>query len=107
MPSTARHDDAGDDCFEITHPFHPLRGQKFRLVTYRHNWGEDRVYFHDHQGRWTSVPAAWTTVLPEDPFITLAKGRCLFRYEDLLKLSDLVERLRGEPGAECVKPIVF
>ena len=94
MPSTARHDDAGDDCFEITHPFHPLRGQKFRLVTYRHNWCEDRVYFHDHQGRWTSVPAAWTTVLPEDPFITMAQGRCLFRYEDLVKLSDLVERLR-------------
>ena len=63
-------------------------------MTYCHNWGEDRVFFHDPQGRWTSVSAAWTTVLPEDPFVTLAKGRYLFQYEDLLKLSDLMERLR-------------
>jgi hypothetical protein len=38
-----------------------------------------------------SVPACWTSVAPADPFVVLA-GRCLFRYEDLLKLADLVER---------------
>lgn len=63
-------------------------------MAYRHNWGEDRVYFHDAEGRWTSVPATWTTVVPEDPFVAVAGGRCLFRYEDLLGLVDLVERLR-------------
>ena len=26
------------------------------------------------------------------PFVVLAAGRCLFRYEDLLKLADLMER---------------
>jgi transposase len=30
----------------VTHPFHPLHGREFSLVTYRHNWGENRVYFH-------------------------------------------------------------
>ena len=45
------------------------------------------------RGGGASVPAAWTTVLPEDPFVTVAAGRCLFRYEDLLKLVDLVEKL--------------
>ena len=63
-------------------------------MTYRHNWGEDRVYFHNAEGRWSSVPATWTTVAPEDPFLTVAKGRCHFRYDDLLKLVDLVARLR-------------
>ncbi len=63
-------------------------------MTYRHNWGEDRVYFHDATGHWTSVPAAWTTVAPQDPFVAMASGRCLFRYEDLLKLVNLVEKLR-------------
>jgi Family of unknown function (DUF5372) len=63
-------------------------------VTYRHNWGEDRVYFHDAAGHWTSVPAAWTTVLPQDPFVVMAHGRCALRYEDLLRLVDLVEKLR-------------
>jgi hypothetical protein len=92
--STTQHCDAADTSFEITHPFHPLRGQKFQLVTYLHNWGEDRVYFHNAEGRWTSVPASWTTVVPEDPFVAMAQGRCLFRYADLLQLVDLVGRLR-------------
>jgi hypothetical protein len=43
--STAPHDDYADTTFEVIHPHHPLRGQKFKLVTYRNNWGEDRVYF--------------------------------------------------------------
>jgi len=27
-----------------------LAGREFDLVTYRHNWGENRVYFHDDDG---------------------------------------------------------
>jgi hypothetical protein len=62
------------------------------LITYRNNWGEDRAYFHNSDGRVCSIPACWTSVAPADPFVVLAAGRCLFRYEDLLKLADLVER---------------
>ena len=64
------------------------------LVTYRHNWGEGRVYFHDRSGLLRSIPACWTTVMPADPFVVLAAGRCHFRYDDLLKLADLVEKAR-------------
>jgi hypothetical protein len=71
-----------------------LRGRRFKLVTYRHNWGEDRVYFHDSSGLLHSIPACWTTVLPADLFVVLAAGRCLFRYDDLLKLVELVEKIR-------------
>jgi hypothetical protein len=78
----------------VIHPHHPLRGQSFGLVTYRHNWGEDRVYFHDGNGVLRSIPACWTTILPADPFVVVAAGRSLFRFEDLLKLADLVERVR-------------
>ena len=94
MPSTTAHPNGADGSFEVIHPHHPLRGQTFKLVTYRHNWGEDRVYFHDGNGLLRSIPACWTTVLPVDPFVTLAAGRCLFRYDDLLKLADLVESVR-------------
>jgi hypothetical protein len=92
--STTPHGDVADANFEITHPHHPLRGQRFKLVTYRHNWGEDRVYFHDAAGKLRSIPACWTTVVAEDPFVAMAAGRCFFRFEDLLKLVDLVEKLR-------------
>jgi hypothetical protein len=92
--STAPHDDHGDAIFEVIHPHHPLRGQKFKLITYRHNWGEDRVYFHDAAGRLSSLPACWTTVPAEDPFVAVARGRCFFRYQDLIQLVNLVEKLR-------------
>jgi hypothetical protein len=44
----------------VVHPHHPMNGQRFKLVTYRHNWGEDRVYFHDRSGTLRSIPACWT-----------------------------------------------
>ena len=92
--STAPHRPDADTFFEVTHPFHPLKGQKFKLVVRRHNWGDDRVFFHNAEGQWTSISANWTTVVPEDPFVTMAAGRSLFRFEDLLKLTDFLERLR-------------
>ena len=92
--STAPPDDHGDTTFEVIHPYHPLRGQKFKLVTYRNNWGEDRVYFHHADGRLGSIPASWTTVVAPDPFVVVAGGRCFFRYEDLLQLVELMEKLR-------------
>ncbi len=79
----------------MTHPFHPLFGQEFELVTYRHNWGEDRVYFCDAHGLLHALPASWTSVWPQDPFVAAAAGRSPFRLEDLRELSDLVFRLRS------------
>jgi len=92
--STAPPDDHGDTTFEVIHPHHPLRGQKFKLVTYRNNWGEDRVYFHNSAGCLSSIPACWTTVVVPDPFVAVAGGRCFFRYEDLIQLVELMEKLR-------------
>jgi hypothetical protein len=37
--------------FEITHPFHPLHGNSFVLVSRRLNWGEDRVMYFDANKR--------------------------------------------------------
>ena len=31
-------------------------------------WGEDRVYFHDDQGRLKSLSAEWTSIGPDDSF---------------------------------------
>jgi hypothetical protein len=92
--STTPHGDDADSIFEVIHPYHPLKGQKFKLVTYRQNWGEDRVYFHTAEGKLSSIPACWTTVPGEDPFVVMAGGRCWFRYEDLLKVVEMVEQLR-------------
>lgn len=80
--------------FRIIHPFHPLANREFELVVYRHNWGEDRVYFHDQDGKLTSIPASWTDFVDRDPFVSIAAGRSLFRLEDLLKLTELIAAAR-------------
>jgi hypothetical protein len=75
-------------------------------VTWRHNWGEDRVYFHNGEGKLCSLLAGWTSVSPVDPFVVVAAGRSPFRLADLLELSRLVEAMgapesRGRPGKEA------
>ena len=75
----------------MTHPFHPLFGREFSLVTYRYSWGESRVYFHDDQGRLASLPAEWTSIWPPSAFVHQAAGRALFCVADLLRLADLID----------------
>jgi len=79
----------------VTHPFHPLFGQALDVVVHRHSWGEDRVYYRDGRGLLTSLPAGWTSVVPEDTFVAVAAGRSRFRVQDLVDLTALVVRLRS------------
>src|SRR5215510_684282 len=84
------------ETFVVTHPFHPLFQREFALVMYRPCWGEDRVYFHHDDGRFTSIPASWTSLAAVDPFVWLAAGRAYFRVEDLIAVADLVEALNHQ-----------
>jgi hypothetical protein len=81
----------------VTHPFHPLHSREWDVVTYRRNWGEDRVYFHDDDGRLRSLPATWTSVNPIDPVVALGAGRSPFRLSDLLELVGVIDALRTVP----------
>lgn len=65
----------------------------------RPHWGEERVFYRDREGHLASLPARWTSVVPEDPVATVGAGRVPFRVEDLIELTRLVARLRGETGA--------
>ena len=78
----------------MTHPFHPQFGQVLDFVVHRHNWGDDRVFYRDHRGHLASLPARWTSVVPEDPIVVVAAGRSRFRVEDLIDLVALVRRSR-------------
>jgi hypothetical protein len=64
------------------------------MVGFTHTWGEHRVFFRrPGEQRIYSVPAGWTDVEGPDAFTELAAGRSLFRIDDLLALSSLVEEL--------------
>jgi Family of unknown function (DUF5372) len=77
----------------VTHPFHPLSGQQFEILNYRHNWGEYRVTFYETPDQVRTLPAAWTSLVPPDPSVLQAKGRASFRVMDLLALTQLLQRI--------------
>jgi hypothetical protein len=77
--------------------------QEFEVVSYRQNWGEDRVWFHDKNGRLQSVPANWTDAVEVDPFVVVAAGRSLFRITDLLELAQLIQGMEPARGDCSVK----
>jgi hypothetical protein len=79
----------------VTHPFHPLCGREFNLLSRRLTWAEDRVFVADGDGLLVSLPAAWTDAVDDDPFVVLAAGRSALRVEDLLALARLIEDLRS------------
>jgi hypothetical protein len=54
-------------------------------------WGEDRVYFHNAEGQLEAILASCTDAGGVDPFIAISAGRSWFRYEDLIRLADLIE----------------
>jgi hypothetical protein len=84
------------ETFQITHPFHPWFEKTYQLVHYRHSWGEDRVYFHDETGALWSVPARWTNVIADDPFVVVAAGRSAFRITDLIQLNRMVQEIKSQ-----------
>jgi uncharacterized protein DUF5372 len=97
---------SGPERVRVTHRFHPLAGREFEFVKRRRNWRQDRVYIHDDAGKLVSLPAEWTDVVAEDPFVVVAAGGSPFHVEGLLELSELVARLSsGAPagGPSSVK----
>ncbi len=78
--------------FRVTHPFHPLCGCEFNLVNVTHCWGDDRVFYVAENDQVRSLPARWTSVVADDPFVVISAGRSDFRVDDLLELVELIAR---------------
>lgn len=68
----------GEHGFTITHPFHPLCGHTFPLLSQRFAWGGERVFFLDpqtHEVR--SLPMTWTSLALPDPYLIVADGEAV------------------------------
>jgi len=77
--------------FRINHPFHPLHGVEYELVTRKLTWGEDRVFYYDPGGKLKSMLTNVTDVVPTDAFHQLSAGRSAFRVDDLVELRHLLD----------------
>ncbi len=91
--STTPDDTNGEQRFTITHPFHPLYGHTFPLLSQRLAWGEERVFFPDPQTQqMRSLPLSWTNLALPDPFLVVAGGRAVLRWKDLHQLVQFLEQ---------------
>jgi hypothetical protein len=63
-------------------------------VIRRAQWGEDRVFYRSIYGHVASLPARWTSVVPDDPAVIVAGERARFQVPDLIELAAIVARLR-------------
>jgi hypothetical protein len=77
----------------VTHPYHPLCGQTFELAAQNREFGEDRVFYRDPEGRMRYLAARWTSLATPDPFVIAARGRAYFRLEDLIRLAEQIRDL--------------
>ncbi|BCH19122.1 Y4bD/Y4pK family protein [Mesorhizobium sp. L-2-11] len=77
----------------ITHPFHPLLGQIFEVVSRSPHWGEDRVIYRAANGTLPTIAVALTDMAPPDPFRRIAAGRAAFRIVDLQRLLGILEQV--------------
>ncbi|HUZ95545.1 MAG TPA: DUF5372 family protein [Edaphobacter sp.] len=85
---------------QVTHPFHPLRGQQLPCVGERHNRYGMTLLLETSDGAVCSVRPQWTDVVSPDAEIVLGGQRALFRVADLLELVRLVDRLSGHDLSE-------
>ncbi len=93
--TTTPDDTNGEHCFTITHPFHPLCGQTFPLLSQRVAWGEERVFFLDPQTHeLRSLPTAWTSLALPDPFLVVADGKAVLRFVDVQRLAQVLRDMQ-------------
>ena len=69
-------------------------------MTRKLNWGEDRVFYYDLDGKLKSLMANVTDVAAVDDFDRISAGRSAFRVDDLLELRRLIDK-RKQPGKEA------
>ena len=84
----------------ITHPFHPLCGQVFDVISRSPHWGEDRVIYRALDGTLPTVAVSLTDMAPPDSFMRIAAGRAAFRMVDLQRLVSALDHLAASMEAD-------
>ena len=79
----------------MIHPYHPLCGQTFELAAENREFGQDRVFYRNPDGRMRYLPRRWTNLAAPDLFVIAAAGRAYFRLEDLVRVAELIKELRA------------
>jgi Family of unknown function (DUF5372) len=77
----------------ITHPFHPLKGQRFAILKIRKVAGREVLSLYDDKRGSLPIPRDWTdqAVLSPDANLTeptpILDARCLLKLHDLVRTT--------------------
>ncbi len=79
---------------EITHPFHPLRGQNFQVLKSKKSCGADILSLRDSSGMLHAIPRDWTNLAKPSSF--LDSSPAILHFDSLLALANLIKELSHE-----------
>jgi uncharacterized protein DUF5372 len=74
----------------ITHPFHPLSGQRFPILKVRKIAGQEVLSLYDQKRGSLTIPRAWTDQAEPSPDAGLPEPPPILEVRCLLKLHELV-----------------
>lgn len=83
----------------ITHPFHPRRGQRFRVLKTRRYRGEATLILEGGECDAFSILEDWT-----DKAVPASEAAHLLSVPALLELVQLTQRLNGPGVGAATKP---
>jgi len=78
---------------EITHPYHPLLGEKFPIINKKQIGGIDTLFLKGSPGGTFPIPLDWTDQAPPPPYKILNMKPPILKVECLLKLMDIIDNL--------------
>lgn len=88
---------------EITHPFHPYRGQQFLLLKSRRVSGTETLILQGSERGSFAVPREWTNMAAPSVTDELGLPPVLLDVSCLLSLVELVDRLTTRAARELDK----
>jgi hypothetical protein len=101
----AHHHSTPSGWAEIIHPFHPLQGQRFRILKTRRVSGTDTLILQGTSLGSFAVPLEWTDHQSSHTYRRHRKKAPVLNYQCLWQLSQLIQQIetRGKKKVDNEK----
>jgi hypothetical protein len=78
----------------ITHPFHPLRGERLKVLSSKSFNSRDILSLQNLSGRIVSIPREWTDKADPHPYHSLTSPLPILSFTHLQQLAELIPILQ-------------
>jgi hypothetical protein len=79
---------------EITHPFHPRKGQRYQILKSRRVSGKDSLILKDPRSGTFAVDRDWTNLA--DPYVAKGPRPPILDFKTLIKLFIIIKELNND-----------